>query len=708
METLLEKLNRAAATGNIALAEKLIAELRATGGNLGERSFFDGRIIDPKDKFKGNLTPLGLAAKYGHPNIVSLLLKNGAPVDDNSKNDTPLARAIEHQYLKYPVYFGTLDTEIKRKERPDILQNKLLKVANILLEHGADPNAYSVSTQLFCPLYEIIENNYPILNLAAKMGNIDLVQRLIDTKKVKLNAKGGSRGNTALLATTNDTIVKKLIKAGANVNSKSKENDIFLISIVRRPKPNMSLVKAVITHPDIQLNVTDRDGYNVLYYVDDPLITRMLFENGAKIKIRKGSMGNSPLAKHLHQFYIEDKLSQDSVKDLAALHIEFGERDNLNFEHYRHPPLKRILAIPTMVKELLEKPDLKKIKAESENLETGELFRKNFAARSKRELNTRQYLLERYSSPNITNNFIDLIEKELITPVQFANLLIQSPQQKINIPERCQKQVENLVVDSLTKNGVPVSSVPEYIESISNNFPFLKKPLDKLRMEAFSAGAMVLYTLSQVTDPEVQNIDLVKKAPALLATFGEKAEEEDQKAVSLSKEVAPIPKELHPPLAKESTPLAKAEREKYEEDPSLFLKSISQAIEILVQKAKNSNVATEFDKFKITENIGLLESIITPNKKLFKCLGTSSQIQTLRNKIPSIRLLYAKAKKFRNKLGQDKAEKYEGILDEMYNIVAQLPQGTFYKGKLEERKNLAIKNTSPVIAKKTRERSNSI
>ena len=99
--------------------------------------------------------PLGLAAFFGHLNVVELLLLKGAEVNSPSRNDMkvmPLHSAVAHQHLE---------------------------IARALLEQGADPNARQADD--FTPLHE-----------AAQNGQLDMVKLLL---QYGADANAKSAGN---------------------------------------------------------------------------------------------------------------------------------------------------------------------------------------------------------------------------------------------------------------------------------------------------------------------------------------------------------------------------------------------------------------------------------------------------------------------------------------------------------------------------------
>lgn len=187
--------------GNIDILIKLKISLDTPFGNEKDNPltvcckngsyFFLEKLIKEKVnieyKNKHNLTGLMLASQYGYPNMVKLLIENGAKIDNRDKinNNTALMLAC-----------------IKGN----------LKCVEILLENGASLN-------------EIGNNGYTPFLMAVKSKNFKLVEFLVD--KVDVNYKTELSNETALMiASRNNSlkIVKLLIRKGADQCIKEKFN----------------------------------------------------------------------------------------------------------------------------------------------------------------------------------------------------------------------------------------------------------------------------------------------------------------------------------------------------------------------------------------------------------------------------------------------------------------------------------------------------
>jgi ankyrin repeat protein len=98
--------------------------------------------IDEPNKEEG-FTPLGLAAFFGHPEAIKVLLEHGADVN-----------------LKLPSRFANTAVDAA-------VAGNRTEAVRILLAAGADPNARS-------------EGNATTLHKAAQHGNLDVVRMLVD------------------------------------------------------------------------------------------------------------------------------------------------------------------------------------------------------------------------------------------------------------------------------------------------------------------------------------------------------------------------------------------------------------------------------------------------------------------------------------------------------------------------------------------------
>ncbi len=169
-------LRRAAAAGDKALAEKLIRE---------------GTNVNAQQRF-GN-SPLMIACRNGHPDLVRLFLEKGADVHtcDPASGRTPLMLAIKEgkaQLVSLLLANGADSSSVYRRTGRTALMEALVKkntrIARLLVNRGADVNAKAEG------------NGATVLMYAVSEGNEDIVKTLLE-KGADVNAKS-KWGQTAL------------------------------------------------------------------------------------------------------------------------------------------------------------------------------------------------------------------------------------------------------------------------------------------------------------------------------------------------------------------------------------------------------------------------------------------------------------------------------------------------------------------------------
>ncbi len=225
-----------------------------------------------------------------------------------------------------------------------------------------------------------------------------------------------------------------------------------------------------------------------------------------------------------------------------------------------------------------------------------------------------------------------------------AQVIIDNSSQRIPIPLEHQQEIANLVVENLHQNGVPSESIPGYIKNMSTNFSFLAQSLENFKNQVFEDGLMVRYNLfNLLNDDEQKSFSKDEKEKLTFEYYyGESSKEfmkPEQKALTVE-QIKNIKKDL----------------ETYKEDSSLFLIPIVEILDILIGDLKKRKRELENSQVGIIEDIPNqdlrydikeLRANVIPGEKLFKYLGTNSQVKELQERIREI-----------NDLG-DKVEKYE-------------------------------------------------
>lgn len=177
-----------------------------TGDIDAVRNFIEQKVfINPN---RWGKTPLNLAIKGGHKEIVSLLLDNGADISFYSMGGRPLDCAIRYNRLEIAEFLIERGANINYHNgshplRLAISQNKL-EMVELLFRKGVDINSF-----------------YP-LHLAASEGHLDIAKFLL-ANGFKINARDKDGTTPLHLAASKDCLemTELLIRNGAEVNSMS-------------------------------------------------------------------------------------------------------------------------------------------------------------------------------------------------------------------------------------------------------------------------------------------------------------------------------------------------------------------------------------------------------------------------------------------------------------------------------------------------------
>ena len=213
-------------------------EIAAATGRIDIVNF----LIDNGAEAKNNANALRAAIEGGNIEIVKLFIEAGANQAEDEDNDLITNNLMARKGRIYSVVFEDIinsgdninqeywDTFLERAVRSgniDIVQlfidsgaevkenhNALraavaggyVEMAQLLVEHGAE------IAQKRKPASD------PLLTLAAKAGHIDMVQFLIQSKKVEVNEKNASSVLAKTIEAGHIDVAKVLIDAGADIN----------------------------------------------------------------------------------------------------------------------------------------------------------------------------------------------------------------------------------------------------------------------------------------------------------------------------------------------------------------------------------------------------------------------------------------------------------------------------------------------------------
>ncbi|NSX83811.1 hypothetical protein GOM44_06360, partial [Wolbachia endosymbiont of Atemnus politus] len=160
--------------------------------------------------------PLHIATRYGHDNIVEVLLSNGAKINaKDNKSRTPLELAVAHghlQVVKMLLQYKKVDMNDKGNDDWTILhiasQESNLEMVKYLADKGSNINAKNAS------------GSKPI-HIAAREGYKDTVEFFL-SKGLSINEFGTANQTLLHYAAMKGRleVVKYLITQGADVNAK--------------------------------------------------------------------------------------------------------------------------------------------------------------------------------------------------------------------------------------------------------------------------------------------------------------------------------------------------------------------------------------------------------------------------------------------------------------------------------------------------------
>lgn len=556
---------------------------------------------------------------------------------------------------------------------------------------------------------------------AAMANDAKMVNELI-AQGVDVNY-AGAEGLTALHLASDPEIINTLIEANADVNAKAKKGGTALLlacaegnyekakKLMEYPNTNIDLpeengitplmvaaqrgasdiLKELIAHnantgaKDLMGNnalhcVITREDLEILLNHDDTLLNDCNKQKViplAMVATNLTELFKSPPQKQSHVNPIAYDIDQKI--EIIKLFIESGAIDNIYYNLIawtrQFPyPVKPILAIPEKVTKLLENPILNKSILASDNPEIDELLRKNLSSRVAK-----------------------LSEQKSLSSEQIAQLIVVISPIKIAVPEEIEQDVAKFVVENLQKHGVPAESVPEYLNIMSNNYPFLETIIKEVLKseEVVKDGATILQHLTLLlTDPKLIDPE-AKKAPPELAQV-------NRIFFGLYNQIHP-----HPKTQGQFTDELKNELKKYQDDPSLFLAPILQNLDILVYRLKKEVIIGNIANKDIRDDIKGLKSILHLNGKPFQYLGTTSQVKQLQKRMEDIATLSQKVAEYE----YDKYDKYYHIAtspipEEIAALKNPLKKYMSYE-------DLPTKTSSPVksptaIKSTKRERSNSM
>ena len=242
-----------------------------------------GNIV-ARDNGEGEMkerTPLMYAAQLGNQPMVSLLLEQGAQVNQaNSEGDTPFITATQEGHL------GVVEYLKKIEFIQAIREGNLEKVRKVVEEEGVDiiNNFYSTgSDERFTPL-----------QIAALNGKNSIVKFFVSHDNTSIDTRTEQGNFTALhLAVKKNQrdVVKTLIEFGANKNAQSNEG---MTPLHIAAKKGFRRTAEILIDQGVGIHVSNREGATAVYLAHQgghQRIEERLLAQGAKLEITDNITG---------------------------------------------------------------------------------------------------------------------------------------------------------------------------------------------------------------------------------------------------------------------------------------------------------------------------------------------------------------------------------------------------------------------------------
>ena len=202
----------------------------AEGGNISivKSMLSRGIDIDSKDDESSSVTPLIIAVKENHVEVMKYLLQKGADISLTTGSYERNALHIASQYGSVAAIEMLLSYDLRPDSRDREGNTPLfcaagcgqIEAVNCLLKHGADPFLRG-------------EHGWSLLHAAAQSGNVIIIETLL-SKDLDVDSRDETLGLTPLMVSIKcDKLeaAKYLLEKGANVRLKTTLREIPILTI---------------------------------------------------------------------------------------------------------------------------------------------------------------------------------------------------------------------------------------------------------------------------------------------------------------------------------------------------------------------------------------------------------------------------------------------------------------------------------------------
>jgi ankyrin repeat protein len=265
------------------------------------------RIKDWFDRYPKQIGPLHIAAWWGFPHIIKILLAEGVDITiRNSRGETPFLVAVQNNQRDAVELFLDNGNDINEQNfngetallwaakngSKDLVKFLLLRGAELITDHEGWSAINWAVIGGKCELLELllaeevhastgIETKSQALFLAAEEGHKEMVKMLLDSG-ANINAKD-SNGSTALdfaVSAAHEATVEVLLSKNADVNSTDSGGNTALHWAVARES-----ISRLLLNYGASVNAKNHAGQTALFWTvqdSSTAVARLLLENGAE------------------------------------------------------------------------------------------------------------------------------------------------------------------------------------------------------------------------------------------------------------------------------------------------------------------------------------------------------------------------------------------------------------------------------------------